>query len=60
MHVMSCNVDNVLSRKGKVGDLVWRSPPLEALPDGAMRPELGLWPRTFGSGYYSNMRRRTC
>ena len=60
VHVMSCNVDNVLSHKGKVGDLVWRSPPLEALPNGAMRPELVL-PSTasgwrFGSPLFKLLR----
>ena len=60
VHVMSCNVDNVLSRKGKVGDLIWWSPPLEALPNGEMRPELVL-PSTatgwrFGSPLFKLLR----
>ena len=29
---MSCNIDNVASMKGGAGDVVWRSPPLPALP----------------------------
>lgn len=32
VHIMSSNIDNVCSRKGGSGDVVWRSPMLEALP----------------------------
>jgi hypothetical protein len=32
VHVMTCNIDNVLGRKG-CGDLIWRSPVLPALPN---------------------------
>jgi hypothetical protein len=40
IHVMSCNVDNLLSQRGNMGDVVYRSPPLPALPKGETRPDL--------------------
>jgi hypothetical protein len=63
IHVMSCNVDNVLSQKGEVGDVIWRSPPLDALPAGTTRPELVLPSsavgRRFGHPLYKMLRAMT-
>lgn len=60
VHILSCNMDNVLSQKGQTGDVIWRSPPLPAL--GETRPELVL-PSTapgwrFGAPLFKMLRGR--